>query len=250
MRVLDFGEIWELGTLLGWISCSDYGEHEVKGKGWLINQLQELMDLIDVCEIEDQMVVGNIEEWIDRLKRKYKVGQKISKKDGEELRDDSERWQDLIYKEICTRPCIEFERGALSQRALVQTSKGKPNSVFERKIWLKLPEIAKSDFSDAAKCLLIGASTPATMVGLRGIESVIRKFYFTKTGKRATGKLLGNIISELENVPKMNKQLLGYLDYIRSEKRNIAQHPTRIFTQKEAERIFMEIVAATHDILA
>lgn len=47
----------------------------------------------------------------------------------------------------------------------------------------------------------------------------------------------------------INKQLILYMDYIRSEKRNIAQHPTRIFTQKEAERMFMEIVCATHDII-
>ena len=42
--------------------------------------------------------------------------------------------------------------------------------------------------------------------------------------------------------------MLNNLDFLRSEKRNIAQHPEKIFSQKEAERIFMDIISAVHDI--
>ena len=245
---MDFADVLELGGNLGWIRCSDYGGHEVKGKGWLTDMLRQLNDFLAICDIEDEIIFCEIEEWIKRLNRSYRAGQKISKKDGKELSDQSDRWGDLIYKELCAKPCIEFQKGALNQRALILTSRGKPSVIFERKVWRELPKIARSDYSDAAKCLLVEASTPATMVALRGIEAVIRRYYFLKTKKKAGKKNMGNIIEELREIPDINEQLISYLDYIRSEKRNIAQHPTKVFNQKEAERIFMEIVSATHDI--
>lgn len=245
---LDFADVLELGGTLGWIKCSDYGGHEVKGKGWLTDMLRQLGDFLIVCDIEDEIISSEIEEWIKRLNRKYRAGQTISKKDGKELSDDSDRWDDSIYKALCGKPCIEFQKGALNQRALILTSRGKPSVIFETKVWRTLPKIAQSDYADAAKCLLVGASTPATMVALRGMEAVIRRYYFLKTKKKAGKKNLGNIIEELRKIPDINEQLIAYMDYIRSEKRNIAQHPTRVFNQKEAERIFMEIVSATHDV--
>jgi hypothetical protein len=70
------------------------------------------------------------------------------------------------------------------------------------------------------------------------------------TNKTPERKNLGMIVQELHKVPQINRKLLDYLDYIRSEKRNIAQHPDKIFTKRESERIFTEIVSATHDIYA
>jgi hypothetical protein len=88
------------------------------------------------------------------------------------------------------------------------------------------------------------------MVALRGMEAVIRKYYNLKTKKPAGRQNLGNIIDQLRIVKGINKRLIEHMDYIRSEKRNIAQHPNKIYSQREAERIFMEIVSATHDIFA
>jgi len=245
---LDFSDVFDLGSTAEFLRQSDTAEYEVKGNRWIIDTLYTLMVGLDICKIEDETIYENIKEWTTRLERNYKKGQKISKKDGKELSEDAARWQDLIDKELCARPCIEFKRGALNQKALLLTSEAKPSDIFEKKMWKELPKIAQSDFSDSAKCLLIGASTPATMVALRGIEAVIREYYTLKTKKEVRNKNLGVIIKELQKVPEVNQKLIGYIDYIRSEKRNIAQHPDKVFTQREAERIFMEIISATHDI--
>ena len=244
---MDFSEVFELGSVTEFIRQSESGGYEVKGKDWLIDSMHELLGFLGLCDIEDESIPTAIHDWITRLERSYKKGQKINKKDGKELSDEANRWQDLIYKELCSRPCVEYKRGALNQKALQLTSEGKPSDIFETKVWKKLPKIAQSDFSDSAKCLLIGAPTPATMVTLRGIEAVIRGYYALKTKKDAK-KDLGKIIKDLQKVPEVNQKLIGYIDYIRSEKRNIAQHPDKVFTQREAERIFMEIISATHDI--
>ena len=202
-----------------------------------------------VPDIDDEVMFDDIEEWKSRLSKSCRKGQKISKQDGEELSLDAESWSAIVYKELCARPCMEFQNGALNQKALMATSESEASSIFDKKVWNILPKIAQNDFSDAAKCLLIGASTAAAMVSLRGIEAVVRSYYTQKT-KKYSGKVLGKILDELKVLPQINRKLLEYLDYIRSEKRNMAQHPTRIFSQREAERIFMEIVNATHDIYA
>jgi hypothetical protein len=248
--IVDFSDVFEFGATIEFIRQSDLASYEVKGKGWLVEMLYAAMGFFSMCKIDDKIIFDNIAEWIARLEKNYRKGQKISKKDGKELSDDADHWQTLISKELCARPCIEFERGALNQKALVDTSEGKPSSIFEKKVWNEIPKIAQSDFSDAAKCLLAGAATPATMVGLRGIEAVIREYYILKTSKPAEKEDLFDIIKKLEQMPQINKKLLGYIDYIRAEKRNIAQHPNNVFTQREAERTFMEIVCATHDIYA
>lgn len=248
--ILDFADVFEFRATLEFIRQSDSAGYEVKGKGWLIEMLYAAMGFLSICEIDDEIIFGDLGDWILKLEKNYKKGQKINKKDGKELSEDADRWQTLMSKELCARPCIEFQRGALNQKALVDTSEGKPSSIFEKKVWKELPKIAQSDFSDAAKCLLAGAATPATMVGLRGIEAVIREYYTLKTSKPAEKEDLFDIIKKLEQMPRINKKLLGYIDYIRAEKRNIAQHPNNVFTQREVERTFMEIVCATHDIYA
>ena len=122
------------------------------------------------------------------------------------------------------------------------------SAFFNNVIWTQLYEISKNDFSDAAKCLLLGAATPAAMITLRGAEEIVRQYYHYKTGKDYTEKPWGTITKELRGQKNVNQDLLQYLDYIRKTKRNLTQHLEKIYTQREAERIFMEILSAAHDI--
>jgi hypothetical protein len=246
---LEFSDAFELGATVEFLRNSDDSRPEVKGEDWLIDMLNYLQVGVVIADIDDEVMFDEIEEWKSRLSKSYRKGQKISKQDGDEISRDAESWGSIVYKELCARPCVEFQKGALNQKALMVTSERKASDIFDKKVWNRLPKIAQNDFSEAAKCLLIGASTAAAMVALRGTEAVVRSYYAEKT-KKPSAKDLGKILDELKSLPQINRKLLGYLDYIRSEKRNIAQHPTRIFTQREAERIFMEIVNVTHDIYA
>ncbi len=192
-----------------------------------------------------------VNDWIFKFEREYKSGEAIKQEDAEELREDMDKLETLISRELIFRPCFELSRsGALNHKALFETSFKKPSSIFERNIWEKLSSIAKSDFSDAAKCLLVEASTPATMVALRGMEAVVRDYYCYKKGEKCGRKVLGTIIKELRELPDANKKLLEYIDYLRSEKRNLAQHPNKTYSQGEAERVLMEIINAVHDIFS
>jgi len=151
---LDFADVFYLATTLEFVRQSQPGTPEVKGKSWLVDMLRQLEKILDDCEIEDDAVSVGVKEWISKLSRGYKRGQKISKRDGNELSGEADRWVELIYKEICARPCVEFQKGALNQKALVRTSNGKSSTIFEKKVWKALPKIAQSDYSNAARCLL------------------------------------------------------------------------------------------------
>ena len=58
------------------------------------------------------------------------------------------------------------------------------------------------------------------------------------------------MVEELESRAKELKirhTFLGYLDYIRDAKRNFAEHPNKIFDQREAELIFMQVLNLVQD---
>ena len=72
---------------------------------------------------------------------------------------EAHKFDDMIADDLLGINIIELEEAAvLNTQALLETSEGKRSSIFETKTWKKLPSIANSDFSDAAKCLLVLAS--------------------------------------------------------------------------------------------
>lgn len=247
---MDFYDTFNLGARVSYIRDASINRYEVKGEGMLLSTLKKLYSNLEEAEC-DSGLLKNVKSWINRLNRTYKKGERINGKDGRELWDSTDKWIDRIRKEFLNRPCIELLRkGALNQTELLKTSAGKPSAFFSEQVWKDLPAIARSDFSDSSKCLLTRASTPAAMVGLRGVESVVRKYYSFEIGQECGKRSLGVVLRELRKSPNVNTKLLSYIDYIRSEKRNLTQHPDKIFTQREAERIFMEIINAVHDIYA
>ena len=249
---LDLYLAYRLGTLVEYLGNSKYVLPIVKTRKTtenlpILHAFREIRDLLAEFDIGD-LIEDKVCYWINRLGRDYKSNQQITEDDSKEISSDGSSLADLFTNELLTQTTLELVYdGCLNIEDLLQTSKGKRSVIFDRKIWTKLPKIAKSDFSQGATCLLAGAYTPAAMVLLRGMEEIIRKYYRSQIGAPEK-KSLFDLIDELKKIPKANTKLLGYLDFIRAEKRNFAAHPTKIFTQVEAERIFMHIVNAVHDI--
>jgi hypothetical protein len=208
------------------------------------------LDDLERCKLNG-IIQCLIEDWIKRLERDYRADQKISIDDAKKLREDIKNIQDLMLRELVLRPIFEVaDTSAFDKDGLLDISEGKSSSIFDKDVWEKLPQIAKSDFSDTAKCLLVKASTPASMVALRGMEAVVREYYSSKTGQPYEKKVLGTMIRELRSLQLTNTKILDNIDYLRSEKRNFAQHPNQVFNQREAERIYMAVISMVHDIYA
>lgn len=243
-------ELFRLGTNFQYLRFAANENYPVKGDLESRHIYGALSDFISI--LEDLKISPNIIKLLkDRYAKldKYKEKEKISLKDGEDLFELLNRVRLQIESDL--QKLISFDvidDCTIDKTCLFNLMNGVDNPLFEKKVWKNLTSYAKNDFQDAAKCLLIGASTPATMIMLRATEEVVRQYYKSKTGKNATEEVWGTLTDELEKIPNINKDLISHLDYIRKTRRNLAQHPGEIFSQREAERIFMEVVSTVHEI--
>jgi len=177
----------------------------------------------------------------------YEEKKVVTEEDAIYLKERATTLIELISSEL--NELITFqviEECCLDKVNLIKLMNSEKCVFFEDAIWKKISEIGKSDFSDAAKCLLIGAPTPATMITMRAAEEILRVYYTHKTENDPGRKTWGTMTDELKRVPDINESLIGHLDYLRKTHRNVAQHPNKTFTQREAERIFMEIIPTVH----
>lgn len=250
---MNLDDAFWIGVVLQYCKRAKTAKPRVKGESHVLENLQWLDHCLKENDINHQLQDEN-SQWIKKLDKKYEENQKITDVDVSRLFRDATKWQNLMMRLLQERRVLELIRtGALNQKALIDLSKGEPSAFFDKKTWNVLSEIEKSDFSDAAKCLLVGIPTPAVMVSLRGAEATVKKYYEFKIGKPSKKKMWGPMVKELESRAKELKirdTFLGYLDYIRDEKRNFAEHPNKIFGQREAELIFMEVLNLVQDTYA
>ena len=250
---MNLKDAYQIGNIIQYIRRIRSIKPTVKGEDLLLENLQWLESCLKENNVNHELQV-KISRWIEKLDSNYEEKQEITDTDAEELYRDGSKWGTTLSRLLFERQVLELIRtGALNQKALLDTAIGKPSAFFDQKAWNDLSEIEKSDFSDAAKCLLAGVPTPAVMVALRGAEATVKKYFEFKTGDSAKEKMWGPIVRELKRRAtelKIKDTFLGYLDYIRDAKRNFAEHPNKIFDQREAELIFMEVINLVQDTYA
>lgn len=115
------------------------------------------------------------------------------------------------------------------------------SSFFSQEIWEKLQTIEKLDLNESAKCLLTSSWTAAGVMAVRALESGIRT-YCSNFGENYTNKMtFGQMIAELKNSSKTDTKFVGYLDYLK-EIRNDLAHPNVRIEQFESEQVFQHTV--------
>lgn len=100
-----------------------------------------------------------------------------------------------------------------------------------------LPEVAKTDFAEAGKCIAFARPTAAAFHLLRGTESVLRHFYLSvvrqKRMKNPMWRAMTDAFGKRRKPPPA--ALLNHLDNIREHYRNPTQHPEKIYDIEEAQ---------------
>ena len=250
---MNLDDVYWIGEIIQYIKRIRMTKPTVKGENLLLEALRRLESYLKGNDLNHGLQF-EVSQWAKKLDKNYKEDQKIADDDGMKLYRDASEWGAVINRLLIERRVLELIRtGALNQKALLDLSKGETNAFFDEKTWNALSDIEKSDFSDAAKCLLTGTPTPAVMVALRGAEATVKKYYEFKIGEPPKKKVWGKMVKELESRAmelKIQDTFLGYLDYIRDAKRNFAEHPNKIFGQREAELIFMEVLNLVQDTYA
>lgn len=204
---------------------------------WIHTKLRE----IDV----DEDITKKIQE-IER-KLRQKIDETLDYNDKEELKINLSVWSSMIESHLKKRRILEPSKiGMLSHEKLYDVSSGYPSTFFTD-VWWKMSEIEKNDFKESAKCLLMQSWTAAAMISLRGLEGILRKYYEFKTEKEHGNRGMYILIDELQKIEGIKGTLLGYLNYLRGI-RNTAEHPDRVFSQTEAETVFIQVSGAAQDI--
>ena len=250
---MDIDDIYWIGQIIQYVKRIRVTKPTVKGENHLLYILKRLESYLEKNELNHDLQL-EVSQWVKKLDKNYKENQKLTDGDTMRLYRDAFEWGAVINRLLIERRVLELIRtGALNQKALLDLSKREPSAFFEEKTWNALSDIEKSDFSDGAKCLLTGTPTPAVMVALRGAEATVKKYYEFKIGAPPKKKVWGKMVRELESRAddlKIQDTFLGYLDYIREAKRNFAEHPNKIFCQREAELVFMEVLNLVQDTYA
>lgn len=172
----------------------------------------------------------------------------LDEADRRRLRTLIERIEAVVTEDLTRRNFAELTplEGVLDYRRLL--SQGAKGLLAEG--GKEPPLIVTHDLDEAIKCLSYGAATASVMIGLRAVEGMVRELHHSVTGKKSTetwAELLDEVDEDLKNKGEQPPLLLGYLDYIRKV-RNEADHPDKVFTVREAEQIFMQVIYTTQEI--
>lgn len=222
----------------------------VKGEGRLLDGLGQVHVILNRYSI-GMRCAHDISEWRTKLESKYKGDVRLDKEDAKELVMDSAGWKEEIHTYLKRKQVLEIAESGLNPSELLKLANKELNKFIEESFWTKLTGIEKSDFSDAAKCLLLGTATPSVMVALRGAEASVREFYRCKMEEDPRKKTWRQLTKELKSQAGelgIADTFIGYLDYIGEAKRNFAQHPNKIYSLREAVLIFMQVVGLVEDI--
>lgn len=221
-----------------------HGEH---GLIWALREVKRTLD-------EQKLLTSFVDEvsnWIAELE-KYPKGEFLKPEDVKALEAASANWRSVIRKELEGIPVVKIElQSGLNPDELRKVANKSPSEFISEKTWKNLTSIEKSDFSDAAKCLLLGTATPSVMVALRGAEACVRNFYRCKTGNEPGKKTWRQLTGELKGQAGtlgIKDTFIGYLDYIGEAKRNFAQHPNKVYSLTEAVIVFMQVVGVVEDV--
>ena len=245
---MDFIQSFKLGSDIEYIrlgSMANFvvkGEKSVSGSGRLLHALVSVRERFERTNVSPP-TIEEMDIWIGVLD-KYGDIEKLSQKHSTELYRAAHLWNDRVKKELLERPIVEINKDcSLNYKKLSNGGK----DFFSPKAWGMLSDIARADLNDSARCLLVNLPTPSAMIVLRAAEDCLRHFYNAKL-HRAPPKGWKAIIDNLEgNVA--NKALLKNLDYIRENKRNVAEHPDKRFSELEAERLFLSVVDSIEEMM-
>lgn len=249
---MDLDTAYRLGLWIQYARLSVTALHRVIGERRVLWGLKLVKSDLENNNIGEN-ALKDISKWIKKLEKEYTdESVKLKMEDARSLRDDANQWVDEVEADLRKIPIVEMQlKSGLNPDELMKLAKKEPSEFISDEEWKQLTEIEKSDFSDSARCLLLGTATPSVMVALRGAEASIRNFYQCKTkqppGKK-TWRLLTKELKDQAQTLGIEDTFIGFLDSFGDAKRNFAQHPNKVYTLREAVMIFMQVVALVSDI--
>ncbi len=254
---MEIENIFHIGSILGICKIWTTSPYVVESPFYqpMSSPLDSLKNKLEQLEIQKETIeeisifikkfqeVRRIRNARDKLseekdKSKYnelndKIGEFIAKSQ-EQLIRKIPIWEDRIIHEL-----MKIKTVKLSTDTNINPEKLSNGAVsfFDKQIWDQMSDLEKNDLDDGCRCISLQAWTPAGMISMRAIESVLRNYYQKQASKDPTGKMWGQMLTDLKAIPSANQKLIGYFEYLK-EKRNALQHPEARLSQFESEDVF------------
>lgn len=118
--------------------------------------------------------------------------------------------------------------------------------MFPQVLLRNLDRDEEEDLHEGFECLKSSLPTAAAMMFYRVTERELRKYYRSATGKEPSRSWKQNV-DALRERDGVNKSIVKDFDFLK-DKRNLAEHPDKRFTQEEAEEIMSHLSALLNEI--
>ena len=241
---MELRDIYRLGVLVDYcrrlpIFLNANTSVYVYGDNFVLSALKEMRNILEKYKISTNSQ-KSIKEFEDNFQNDYLEDKnpQIKKDDAEDLRDYSRIWSDRISGELANTVVFRaFTDGRLNANKLCEGAK----SFFQKKIRRKLSKIIKDDLEESTKCLLTQSWTASGLMSMRALESGVREYYTKITGNLGDNKTYGVMLGELRRDPTADAKLIGYLDYLKDIRNDLA-HPNIRIDQFEAEQAFQHTI--------
>ncbi len=257
VNYLELENIFNIGSLLGickiWIGPAGANKSTFfQGMPAPLNMLKTKLENLEIQEgtiKEIEEIIKLCNEVMFIVHNELKKEEEKSKKEVEKLNNKLDQLNKNIKDELTKRIPIWEDRiiNKLIKTKVVKLSTNtnlNPEKLslgaelfFDINIWNKMSNLEKSDLEDGCRCISLQAWTPAGMITMRVIESVLRNYYQKETSNTPTGKMWGQMLTDLKSIPSANQKLVGYFEYLK-DIRNSLQHPEERLSQFESEDVF------------
>lgn len=200
--------------------------------------LEYLSNLRDTKHFEFIGVEADL--FLSKFNKKYwQDNAYLDSPDREELKSRVSRWEGRL-EEISKRWILSYPETHIDTTKL---TKGAEAFLSDAE-FSALEPLEKQGLSEAASSLLFNNFTSAEFMALRTAESLLKKWYEKKTGKKLGRTTWGEVLEKLsQEFPKEErpKELL-LLDYLR-ERRNEVAHPGAVSNSVQASTTFLNVIS-------
>jgi hypothetical protein len=195
--------------------------------GGILENLDEIFKYLESLN----MIVTSLLPAVRDLKQTYarlkgeEEGYKLTDVDAQEIRQAMTAVRPTLMAELSTSSAFIVTDKRWDATKLLDSV----GALFRPDLFAKLPEIARTDFHEAGKCIAFERSTAAAFHLLRGTESVLRAYYCSVVRQKrlpAHQQNWGPMVKQMrERRTPPPAAILDNLDNIRINYRNPTQHP-------------------------